>query len=289
MASRSSPLFARTRALRVAGGLLTTGLLFWSCSQFARLPADSHALAAISAFPDVQKPKIWTLEELTGAFKEMTLVVARQPRRNLLSLEPPPPVAVGSGVVIFADHQAYLVLSSRHIIDGPNWRHARPFSGRVALAPEKADFTFAKVVGRHRALDLVLIMAKRHSGKGSFVQPIADHSGVAPGERILVFGHPTGLFFSVSDGEVLRKPGEDFIPITVPVRQGMSGGPVYDLRGRLVGIATRTADEQRNSGGENVNLAVRADSLLQPQDWILDSKGVRLLNEFLAASPDRVK
>jgi S1-C subfamily serine protease len=289
MASRSSRRFTRTRALLVAGGFFTMALLLWSCSQFAKVPADSHALDAIRVFPDVQKSKTRTVEELTATFEKTTLLVARQPKRGRLSRENLPVVGLGSGVLVFAGHHEYLVLSSRHVIDGPDWQHARPFSGRVALAPEKGDFTAAKVVGRHRTLDLILIMVKRHAGKGSFVQPIASYTDVSPGERIVVFGHPTGLFFSVFDGVVSRKQDEGLIQITVPVTPGMSGGPVYDLHGRLLGIASRTADEKRISGGKNLNVAVRADSLFQPQDWILNSKGARLLNEFVAASPDRVK
>jgi S1-C subfamily serine protease len=278
------------RSTLVACSFFATALLLPSWLPFAPLPADSHTLDAIRAFPDLQKSKARTVEELTDTLKELTLIVAREPKRGHLSRENLPVTGFGSGVLVFAGPRGYLVLSSRHIVDGSDWRHARPFSGRVAVAPEDGDFTSAKVVGRHRVLDLILLMVKRHNGgRSDFVQPIANDADVSPGERILVFGHPRGLFFSVSDGVVTRKRDEDLIQITVPVNSGMSGGPVYDFHGRLVGIADKTADEQRIPRRENPNFAVRADSLFQPRDWILNSKGRRLLNEFVAASPNRAK
>jgi S1-C subfamily serine protease len=267
---------------------LATALLPSSCSQFVPPPPDSHALDAITAFPDVHISKARTVEELTGTFKELTVIVARQPKHGRLSPENLPVAHFGSGVLIFADRHEYLILSSRHIVDGADWRHARHFSGTVAIAPENGDFTSAKVVGRHRTLDLVLLTVKRHRKKSGFAQPIANYAHVSSGERILVFGHPPGLFLSAFDGVVSRKGGQDLVQISVRVRAGMSGGPVYDLHGRLVGIANAGQYEQGVSGGRNLNFAVRADSLFQPQDWILNSEGRKLLNEFRAASPTRV-
>jgi S1-C subfamily serine protease len=276
----------RVRRFLVGCALVAPALLLPSCSQFAPLPPDNHALDAIKVFPEIPSSKTQTVGELAANFKKLTFIVTRQPRRNGFSRENLPTADFGSGVLVFAGRHGYLVLSSRHLIDGPDWRHARPYKGRVAVAPEKGDFTFAKVVGRHRTRDLILLMVKSHRRKSTFAQPVVRYADVLPGERIVVFGHPPGLFFTVSDGVVSRRRGKDLIQITVPASPGMSGGPVYDFHGRLVGIADAAADEQRASGEKRRNLAVCVDSLFEPKDWMLNSRGTRLLNEFRAALPD---
>jgi uncharacterized ubiquitin-like protein YukD len=43
-------------------------------------------------------------------------------------------------------------------------------------------------------------------------------------------------------------------------------------------------DKERYPQAENLNFAVRADSLLRPEDWNLDSQGTQLMKEFVAAS-----
>src|SRR6202022_2487860 len=103
-------------------------------------------------------------------------------------------------------------------------------------------------------------------------------------ERILVFGHPEGLFFSISDGIVSRKDAASLIQITAPVGPGTSGGPTYDVRGWLLGVVSKMVDKRLYPQSENLNFAVRADSLLRPEEWNLDSEGTQLMREFLAAS-----
>jgi len=209
---------------------------------------------------------------------------SRQPKWNRLSRENLPAVAFGGGVLMFAGERGYLVLSSRHVIDGVNWERSRAFSGDVAIAGEEGDFMSANIAGRHRSLDLILLRVPRHSGHSSFVQRVVPYDDVSSGERILACGHPEGLLFSISDGIVSRKDGSAFIQITAPVSPGMSGGPVYDLQGRLLGIVSGMLDKQRVPQSENLNFAVRADAVLRLEDWILDSEGIQLMKEFLASS-----
>jgi S1-C subfamily serine protease len=280
------------RPLLVSSGLWATLLVagvLWSCAQFRPMPLDRHLLDNIEEFPDVPSSKILTVEELDHLFKHTVLVVARQPRRGRLSHEELSNVKFGSGVLVFAGRRGYLILSSRDVIDGPDWQTARRFSGRVEVALDGGDFTLARVAGRHRTLDLILLRVKRRHAKADFAQPIRNYSNISPGERIAVFGHPSGLFFSVLSGTVLRREEENLIQITTPVTPSLSGGPVYDLRGRLLGIMNWMAGGQSVLESKNLNVATRADSLFQPEDWVLDKQGRRLLNEFVNASRSRAR
>jgi len=278
-----------TSSLLIVSGLLTTALfacaLFWPRAPVASTDFDSHLLDNISAFPDVQQSRDRTTEELASSFKKSVFIVARHPRWNLLPRENLFRTGFGSGVLVYAGKDGYLVLTSRHVIDGRDWQHSRQYSGDVALVREEGDFTSAKIAGRHRSLDLMVLRVERHSGNSSFAQPVVEYSKIPLGERILVFGHPVGLFFSVSDGIVSRKDdANNLIQITAPVGPGTSGGPAYDVRGRLVGIVSAMMDKERNPQSENLNFAVRADALLRPEEWSLDAQGTQLMKDFVAIS-----
>jgi S1-C subfamily serine protease len=62
------------------------------------------------------------------------------------------------------------------------------------------------------------------------------------GEPVFVIGHPLGMFYSISLGIVsnahIDKPpwGSDLIVTDAEVTHGNSGGPLFDMEGRLLGI-----------------------------------------------------
>jgi hypothetical protein len=107
-------------SLLIASGLLTTAVvvfsLLWLRSPLTPLSFDSHVLDTVTAFPDVQQPKTHTVEELANSFKKTVFIVAQQPKWNRLSRENLSAAGFGSGVLVFAGHDGYLVLSSRHVI-----------------------------------------------------------------------------------------------------------------------------------------------------------------------------
>jgi hypothetical protein len=43
-------------------------------------------------------------------------------------------------------------------------------------------------------------------------------------------------------------------------------------------------DKGLNPQSENLNFAVRADAVLRPEEWTLDSQGTQLMKDFVAAS-----
>jgi S1-C subfamily serine protease len=276
-----------TCSLFIVSGVITTALLiaglFWPRSPIAAVLSDSHALDTITEFPDLKQTKARTPEELAKMFRKTVFVITPQPPWGRFSREDLPATGFGSGVLVFADQNGYLILSSRHVIDGRDWQKSKPFSGKVAVVPEEGDFTSATIAGRHRTLDLILLQVPRHSGNSNFVQPIGNYPSISPGERILVFGHPEGLFFSVSDGIVSRKDGQNLVQITAPVSPGASGGPVYDLQGRLLGVVSWMIDKQRMPQSENLNFAVRADAALQVEDWTLAANSKALVKTFITA------
>ncbi|MFN3315651.1 MAG: S1C family serine protease, partial [Raineya sp.] len=91
------------------------------------------------------------------------------------------------------------------------------------------------------------------------------------GQDIFVIGNPQGFEFSVTKGIVsgirnydrnvgTASEGDDYIQIDAPISSGNSGGPVLNMNGEVVGIATMVVNG-RSGVAQNLNLAVNIQKL----------------------------
>lgn len=82
---------------------------------------------------------------------------------------------------------------------------------------------------------------------------------IGVGDPVAIISSPRGLENTISDGLVSGIRDEDdgrVLQISAPISPGSSGGPVFDRKGDVVGIATRQVTE-----GQNLNFALAADSV----------------------------
>jgi hypothetical protein len=272
--------------LLVISGLATSvavGLAFFLAAAPAPQPSLPFALDGPAQLPESASTELLSPRELASRVENTVFIVTRdskllKPTRASLAYS-----SFGTGVLIFAGEEEFLIATSRHVLDGEKWEHSAPYKGDAVLWDRHGGFTRAQIVGRHKELDLMLLSMPRGAEKSAFVQSVLDFEQVAAGERVMVFGHPQGLFFSLSDGLVSRKESSGLIQITAPVSPGASGGPVYDLHGQLLGIVSSMLDKERSPQSENLNFAVRADSLLHPEQWDLAPAGKSALEKFISA------
>lgn len=153
------------------------------------------------------------------------------------------PIGLGSGFFVSDDG---VIASNYHVIEGASRVTARTSDGRtvqvngVIAFDADLDYAVLKVDGgRQRALRM------------------SSYADTDVGEAIVVIGNPYGLEQSVSDGIVSQKrvmDGHPLIQFTAPISPGNSGGPVMDMDGKVIGIATMTRRE-----GQNINFAVPID------------------------------
>jgi serine protease Do len=101
----------------------------------------------------------------------------------------------------------------------------------------------ADLVGRDGPTDLALLRI-RNAPAGLPVARLRDSGQLSAGEWVLAVGNPFGLSSSVTLGIVsaldrrLGGPYDDFLQTDAALNPGSSGGPLFDLRGAVVGIAT---------------------------------------------------
>ncbi len=84
--------------------------------------------------------------------------------------------------------------------------------------------------------------------------PLGDSSTLAPGQRVVAITAPEGLGNTVADGlvsAVRELPSGSMVQVTVPLSPGSSGGPIFDLSGRVVAVAAAVLTE-----GQALNFAI---------------------------------
>lgn len=144
---------------------------------------------------------------------------------------------VGSGVVVSADGD---VLTASHVIDGARAHRIQPRREITITFPDGTEYP-ARVVGKNRDCDAALLRITRTApGKQPFPHAKMGESGkLQPGQWCFALGNPGGIRQErpapVRIGRVLSV-GHRTIVSDCSIVLGDSGGPLFDMQGRVIGI-----------------------------------------------------
>jgi hypothetical protein len=116
-----------------------------------------------------------------------------------------------------------------------------------------------RIIAEDQDGDLVIASSDAPAGE---IFPVALTENLPEvGEKIIVIGNPLGLEQTVSDGIVSAVRSNQqkikYIQITAPVSMGNSGGPLLNMRGEVIGVATFQYRQ-----GQNLNFCVAAERLV---------------------------
>lgn len=157
--------------------------------------------------------------------------------------------SLGSGFIISGDGY---ILTNAHVVEGAD-------EVSVKLT-DKREFK-AKVIGTDRRTDVALI--KIDAGGLPTVR-FGDANRLKVGEWVVAIGSPFGFENTVTAGIVSAKgrslPQENFVPFIqtdVAVNPGNSGGPLFNLRGEVVGINSQIYS--RTGGFMGLSFAIPID------------------------------
>jgi serine protease Do len=172
-----------------------------------------------------------------------------------------PTRGVGSGFILSADG---VILTNAHVVDDAD-------EVTVKLT-DKREFT-AKVLGVDKTTDVaVLKIAARDL---PYVK-IGDPKATKVGEWVVAIGQPFGFENTVTSGIVSAKsrslPGDSYVPFIqtdAAVNPGNSGGPLFNLKGEVIGVNSQIFS--RSGGFQGLAFAVPIDVAMQVKDQIVQT------------------
>ncbi len=141
--------------------------------------------------------------------------------------------ALGSGFVISAD--GYIV-TNNHVIEGAD-------EILIEFYPGDEEGVPAELVGTDPNTDIALLKVDLEDLP--FVE-FGDSTGVGSrvGDWVVAMGNPLGQGFSVSAGIVsarersLQGTYDDYIQTDAAINRGNSGGPLFNMEGKVIGVNT---------------------------------------------------
>ncbi len=200
-------------------------------------------------------PQIPNLDEDDPFYEFFRRFVPRHPGQTPREFESR---SLGSGFVISADGY---ILTNAHVVDGADEINVRLI--------DKREYK-AKVIGADKRTDVALIKIE---AAGLPVVKMGDPNKLKVGEWVLAIGSPFGFDNTVTAGIVSGKgrslPQENFVPFIqtdAAVNPGNSGGPLFNLRGEVVGINSQIYS--RTGGFMGISFAIPIDLALDVQNQL---------------------
>jgi serine protease Do len=157
--------------------------------------------------------------------------------------------SLGSGFIISADGY---ILTNAHVVEAAD---------EITVKLTDKRELKAKVIGADRRTDIALIKIEASNLP---VVRFGDPNRLKVGEWVLAIGSPFGFENTVTAGIVSAKgrslPQENYVPFIqtdVAVNPGNSGGPLFNLRGEVVGINSQIYS--RTGGFMGLSFAIPID------------------------------
>jgi serine protease Do len=175
-----------------------------------------------------------------------------------------PAHGMGSGFIISPDG---IVLTNAHVVDGS--------TEVIVKLTDQREFK-AKVLGSDRASDVAVL---KIDAKDLPVVRLATNDDVKVGEWVLAIGSPFGFENTATSGIVSAKsrslPDENYTPFIqtdVAVNPGNSGGPLFNMKGEVIGINSQIYS--RSGGYQGLSFAIPMNVVLGVKDQLIQHGSV---------------
>lgn len=175
--------------------------------------------------------------------------------------------ALGSGFFISADGYA---VTNNHVIDGAT---------EIQIVMSDGTELDAELIGADPDTDLAVIKVI-NPGKYPYVE-FEQTDKVRVGDWVVALGNPFGLGGTATAGIVSADGRDlgggsqytDFLQIDASINQGNSGGPTFDLHGRVIGVNTQILSPTGGSVG--IGFAIPAELAVTITDELIKNGEVK--------------
>ncbi len=159
--------------------------------------------------------------------------------------------ALGSGFFISDDGY---IITNNHVIDGAD---------EITIINQDGDEYEAEVIGLDPQTDIALL--KVDVNDHAYIE-FGDNTKSRVGDWVVAIGNPFGFggtvtagIISASGRDINAGPYDDFIQIDASINRGNSGGPLFNLEGKVIGV--NTAIISPNGGSIGIGFAVPSSTV----------------------------
>ena len=204
-------------------------------------PVRAQGNGGGGAEPDFQLPPGSPFEQFFREFMNRQRGGQNQAPRRQTSL--------GSGFII--DSTGFIV-TNNHVIDGAD---------EISVKLHDNTELSAKLIGRDPKTDLALL--KVESSKPLPAVQFGDSDKARIGDWVMAIGNPFGLGGTVTAGILSarnRSTGgayDDFLQTDASINRGNSGGPMFDMDGKVIGV--NSAILSPNGGSVGIGFAISSN------------------------------
>ena len=171
--------------------------------------------------------------------------------------------SLGSGFFISAEGH---IVTNNHVVEGAT---------QIQVVLEDGRELDAELIGRDAQTDLAVIKVK--DAKSFKYVEFGSSSNLRRGDWVVALGNPFGLGGTATSGIVsaIGRPGDrsrsstytDYLQIDAAINRGNSGGPTFDLQGRVIGVNTMILSPTGGSVG--TGFAIPSNTAKQITDTII--------------------
>jgi S1-C subfamily serine protease len=173
--------------------------------------------------------------------------------------------AQGSGFVV--SKRGY-ILTSSHVVTNAGEQHDVKAAGHVYVEYSDRDRVAARIVGWDVFDDVAVLKVDPRQHPVATV-PLGNSANVVVGQPVAAIGSPFGNADSLATGVVSAVHRSissltsqfvvpDAIQTDAPINHGNSGGPLFDARGRVIGINAQIRSDSGNAEGVGFAVPINA-------------------------------
>ena len=180
----------------------------------------------------------------------------------------------GTGFIIEVDDTSALIVTNHHVVDQVI---NSPTEFKVEIQTAGSMWKYdAEIVGYDVIADIAVLRIHKQDDEEWEAAEFAEPDDYSTGTPVVVIGHGMSMMWTATQGHVVYKdrygmrPYNLMIQTDAVINQGNSGGPMFNIDGKVIGVAQSIYSPGRKiPGWDGVGMAVSVEQVTRSINYIL--------------------
>lgn len=180
----------------------------------------------------------------------------------------------GTGFIIDVDDTSATIVTNHHVVDS-YLNQPDIFKVNVQTAMQMWSYE-AEIIGHDIVTDIAVLKIYKKEDEEWEAVEWGTKDDYSTGTPVVVIGHGMSMSWTSTQGHVVyrdrfgMRPYNLMLQVDAVINQGNSGGPIFNDRGQVIGVAQSIYSPGRSiPGWDGVGMAVSVDQVRRSVDYIL--------------------